>query len=166
MAFYPPSPSDLAATPTGNDDATTVLSGLVVAFRLDRTTSADQLLRDLVSLPVVSSMSIGSAEQPPSAFDELDDVPTGPRRAIGRLEVPVHGSSEPVVFDIWEAQGRVCHGAESLFSHCGNLIVAEGAVAGGGSGGSDPAVLTQQMTGTNQPGRPPIQRLIAATRIP
>lgn len=100
--------------------------------RFGRSAAVDELLRDLVALPSVDGVALGTAEQPPA---ELHDAGLpgylDQGRTLGSLAVPVHGRDDPLVYEIWEpAPGTLCYGARPTAS-CRHLTVRAGQVGGG-----------------------------------
>ncbi len=105
---------DADRSPSGSEDpppgALPTAASAVV--RIDRTSAADRLLADLVAVPAVGAVTLGTADQAPAALREQgqpDDVEKG--RTLGRVSVPVEGADESVVYEIWEpTAGPICHG--------------------------------------------------------
>lgn len=103
-----------------------------VVVRIHRTAGVDRLLRDLVALPVVDGVTLGSADKTPAALREAGPL-DGPMRGqtLGRLTVPVHDRDTPQVHEIWElTPGSICYGPRPG-SVCTSLTVRGGEVSGG-----------------------------------
>lgn len=117
-----------------------------MVVRIDGTSAADRVLADLVALPAVDFVALGTADQPPAALQEQgqpDDPEQG--RTLGRVSVPVEGADESVVHEIWEpAAGTVCHGRRpGALPQCSQWTVDTGAIhATFGSPDESPACLS------------------------
>lgn len=102
-----------------------------VVVRIDRTPAADRILRDLVALPAVDTVWLGTADQTPAALRDAG-MPSEHEdgRALGRVTVPVHGAEDPVVYEIWEpTPGTICFGRRPDAT-CTHLRIRTGQVAG------------------------------------